>query len=105
VGEFLCGVAENGRDAAGVAIGVDESGPVDPIATLPFDGEAGIGLLQVDGFGVAVPGQTGRKVVGDVEQPGITGVGGEKGSSGESVGNLRVSALGLSEEPVKLPAR
>ena len=27
------------------------------------------------------------------------------GSSGESVGNLRLSALGLCEETVKLPAR
>ena len=32
------------------------------------------------------------------------GQAGEIGSSGESVGNLRVSALGLSEETVKLPA-
>jgi hypothetical protein len=29
----------------------------------------------------------------------------QEGSSGESVGNLRVSALGLCEETVKLPAR
>jgi len=56
VSEFLCGVAENGGDAAGVAIGVDESVPLDAIAALPFDGEAGIGLLQVDRFGVTVPG-------------------------------------------------
>jgi len=62
----LCWVAEDGRDAAGVAIGVDEG--------YPLNGEAGIGLLQVDGFGFPIPGQTGGKLVGDVEQPGITGV-------------------------------
>ena len=73
----MCGVAEDSGDAAGVAIGVDESGPLDPVAALPFDGEAGIGLLQVDRVGVPVLGQTGGKLVGDVEQPGITGVGGE----------------------------
>ena len=76
--EFFCGVAEDGRDAAGVAVGVDESGPLDPIAALPFDGEAGIGFFQVDRFGVAISGEAGRKLVSDVEQPGITGVDGEE---------------------------
>jgi hypothetical protein len=61
-----------------LAVGVNESGPLDPIAALPFDGEAGIGLLQVDLFGVTVPGQADGKLVGDVEQPGITRVGGEQ---------------------------
>jgi len=73
----LCRVAENGREAAGVAIGVDEGWPLDTIVALPFDGEAGIGLLQVDRFGVSIPGQADGKLVGDIEQPGITGVGGE----------------------------
>jgi len=63
----VCGVAQDGRDAAGTAISVDESRPFDPVVTLPFDGEAGIGLLQVDGIGVAISGGTDRKVVGDVE--------------------------------------
>ena len=76
--DLLCGVTENGCDAAGVAIGVDESGPFDPVAALPFDGEAGIGFFQVDRFGVAISGEAGRKLVSDVEQPGITGVGGEE---------------------------
>ena len=73
----MCGVAEDRGDAAGVAIGVDERWALDAIAALPFDGEAGIGLLQVDGFGIPIPGQTGGKLVGDIEQSGITGVGGE----------------------------
>ena len=77
VSDLLCGVAENGGDAAGVAIGVDESWSFDTLVALPFDGEAGIGLLQVDRFGVSIPGQTGGKLVGDIEQSGITGVGGE----------------------------
>ena len=75
--DLLCGVAENGGDATGVAIGVDESWSLDMIVALPFDGEAGIGLLQVDLFRVTVPGQADSKLVGDVEQPRITGVGGE----------------------------
>ena len=60
--EFSCGVAEDSGDAAGIAIGVDESGSLDTIVTLPFDGEAGIGLLQVDRFGIPVSGQTGRRL-------------------------------------------
>ena len=78
VSDLLCGVAENGGDATGVAIGVDESWSFDTIVALPFDGEAGIGFFQVDRFGVAISGEAGRKLVSDVEQPGITGVGGEE---------------------------
>ena len=51
--DLLCRIAQNGRDAAGVTICVDESWPLDTIVALPFDGEAGIGLLQVDRFGVS----------------------------------------------------
>ena len=76
--DLLYRVAEDGGDAAGVAIGVDEGGSLDAIVALPFDCEAGIGLLQMDRFGIAVPGQTDRQWVGDVEQPGITGVGGKQ---------------------------
>ena len=60
-------VAEDGRDAAGVAIGVDKGGPLDAIVALPFDREAGICLFQMNRIGVAVPGQPGRKVIRDVE--------------------------------------
>ena len=74
----MCGVAKNGRDAAGVAIGVDEGGPFDAILALPFDREAGIGFLQMNRLGGTVFGQTDRKVVGGVEQPGIAGVGGKQ---------------------------
>src|SRR5260370_35422620 len=76
--DLRCRVAEDGRNAAGVSVGVDKGGPLDAIPALPFDGEAGIGLLQVDRFGVPVPGQSGREVVGDVEQPGISGIGGKQ---------------------------
>jgi hypothetical protein len=78
LGEFLRGAAEDSGGAAGVAIGVDESWSLDKIVALPFDGEAGIGLLQVDGFGIPIPGQTGGKLVGVIEQPGITSIGGEE---------------------------
>jgi len=54
-----------------------KAGPFDPIAAFPFDGAAGLGHFQVDRFDVTVLGQTGGKLIGDVEQPSITGVGGE----------------------------
>ena len=41
--DLLCWIAEDGGDAAGVAIGVDEGGSLNAILALPFDGEAGIG--------------------------------------------------------------
>jgi hypothetical protein len=63
---------------AGIAIGVDECGALDPIAALPFDGEAGIGLLQVDRFRIPASRQSGCKMVGDVEQPSIAGVRGKQ---------------------------
>src|ERR1035437_4790610 len=71
-------IAEDGRAAAGIAISVDKGGPFDAIAALPFDRETGIGLLQMNRFGVAVPGRSGRKLIGDVEQPGISGIGGKQ---------------------------
>ena len=76
--DLLCWIAKDGGDTAGVAIGVDEVGSLNAIVALPFDGEAGIGFFQVDRFGVAISGEAGRKLVSDVEQPGITGVGGEE---------------------------
>ena len=70
-------VAEDSGDATGVAIGIDEGWAVNAILALPFDGEGGIGFLQVDRLGVSAPGQLGCKMVGGIEQPGIAGIGGE----------------------------
>src|SRR5205085_4169873 len=85
----------------------------DPITALPFDGETGIGLFQVDRFGVAVFGQTDGKLGGGVEQPGITGVRGEEDelSDGDDpsvmisglvldVGNLVGEAEALAVHPL-----
>ena len=44
--DLLRGVAQDSRDAARVAINVDKGGALDTIVALPFDREAGIGLLQ-----------------------------------------------------------
>ena len=60
--DLLRRVAEDGRDAAGIAIGVDKRGPLDAIAALPFDCEGGIGLLQMNRFVVTVPGPDGPSV-------------------------------------------
>jgi hypothetical protein len=51
------GVSEDGRDAPGLAIGIDEGGSLDAIVALPIDAEGGIVFFDVDGFGVAVAGQ------------------------------------------------
>lgn len=48
------------------------------IVALPSDHETGIGLLQMNWFRVSIPGQPGRKFIGDVEQPGVSGLGGEQ---------------------------
>jgi hypothetical protein len=56
---------------------------------LPFEGKSGIGLLQMNRFGITYPGQADRKLICDVEQPG-TGV------SGRSV--LVGASLSLAEQ-------
>jgi hypothetical protein len=57
-----------------VAVGVDKGGSLNAIAPLPFDRETGIGLLQVNRFGVTAPRQSGRKLIRDVKQPGVAGI-------------------------------
>ena len=58
-------IAEDGRYAAAVAIGVDEGRSVE--ANL----EAGVGFLEGDGFRVAVAGEAGGEAIGGVEEPSI----------------------------------
>src|SRR5439155_7895833 len=76
--ELIGRVAEDGGDAAGIVIGVDESRSVDAIAALPTDGERGIGFFDVDRFALPVSSQPCREPIGGVEQPGIAGFGGEQ---------------------------
>src|SRR5271157_3840936 len=61
-------IAEDGRYAAAVAIGVDEGRSVEAIASGPSDLEAGVGFLEGDGFRVAVAGEAGGEVIGGVEE-------------------------------------
>src|SRR5208282_4972167 len=68
--EQVRGVSEDGRDAPGLAIGIDEGGSLDAIVALPIDDEGGIVFFDVDGFGVAVAGQPCGELIGRVEQPG-----------------------------------
>ena len=71
-------MSDDGGDTAIFVIRVDKGGAVNAIVTLPSDGEPGIGLLQVNGFRVPIPGWRCRKFIGDVEQPGVSGLGGEQ---------------------------
>lgn len=65
-------IAEDGGDAASIAIGVDKGRPFNAIAALPFDREAGIGLPPDESVRSRRPGQSGRKPIGDVQQPGVS---------------------------------
>src|SRR5580692_8679086 len=47
------------------------AGPLDAIEALPTDREGGISLVDVDRFGVAIPGQSCSELVGRVKQPRI----------------------------------
>ena len=71
-------IAEDGRYAAAVAIGVDEGRSVEAIASGPSDLEAGVGFLEGDGFRVAVAGEAGGEVIGGVEEPSIACFGREQ---------------------------
>ena len=71
-------IAEDGRYAAAVAIGVDEGRSVEAIASGPSDLEAGVGFLEGDGFRVAVAGEACGEVIGGVEEPSIACFGREQ---------------------------
>src|SRR4029077_20684262 len=76
--ELIGRVAEDGGDAAGIVIGVEESRSVNAIAALPTDGERGIAFFDVDRFALPVSSPPAREPIGGVEQPGIAGFGGEQ---------------------------
>src|SRR5215470_17861572 len=78
LGELVGRVTEDPGHAAAIVIRIDEGRSFDAIASLPTDGERGIGFLDVDRFALAVSGQPCRKPVGGIEQPGIAGFGGEQ---------------------------
>src|SRR5260370_9912538 len=64
-------ISEDGAYAVCVAIDVDEWRSLDAIVALPSDREGGISLVDVDRFGVSIPGQSCSELVGRVKQPGI----------------------------------
>jgi hypothetical protein len=58
VRQLMCRISEDGACSACVAINVDECRSLDAIVPLPTDREGGISLVDVDRFGVAIPGQS-----------------------------------------------
>lgn len=64
-------ISEDGACSACVAINVDECRSLDAIVALPTDREGGISLVDVDRFGVSIPGQSCSELVGRVKQPRI----------------------------------
>ena len=71
-------IAEDGRHAAAVAIGIDEGRSVEAIGAGPGDLEAGVGFLKGDGFRVAVASEAGGEAIGGVEEPSIACFGREQ---------------------------
>jgi hypothetical protein len=67
----MCRISEDGAYSTCVAIDVDECRSLDAIEALPTDREGGISLVDVDRFGVAIPGQSCSELVGRVKQPRI----------------------------------
>ena len=72
------GVSEDGRDAPGLAIGIDEGGSLDAIVALPIDDEGGMVFFDVEVFGVSVSGHAGGEVTVGIEQPCVAGFGREQ---------------------------
>ncbi len=57
-------ITEDGGDASGFAIRVDEGAAINTILAHPSDGETGIGLLQMNRLRVSISGQAGRNFIG-----------------------------------------
>src|SRR5215472_3806665 len=53
--QLLRGVSEDGSGPARLDVRVDERIALDAVVPLPFDGEVGVGLFDVDGLGSPVP--------------------------------------------------
>jgi len=71
-------IAEDGRYAAALTIGVDEGRSVEAITSGPSDLEADVGFLEGGGLRVAVAGEAGGEVIGGVEEPSIACFGREQ---------------------------
>ena len=66
-------VSQDGSGSPRVPIDEDECRPVDAVVPVPLDGEFGVGLFDVDGFGIAVSCQRRGEPVLFIEQPSISG--------------------------------
>src|SRR5215467_5304046 len=76
--DLVGGIADNGGDAAGSQVAVNEAGALDAVVPGPGDGEVAVGLLDVDYFRISVAGQASGKPFRGIQQPGITAVGGKQ---------------------------
>ena len=62
----------------GGAVDEDERVDFDLIVALPTEATAATCFLELDLFGIAIPGQACAEVIGGIEQPCITGFGREQ---------------------------
>src|SRR5215467_305313 len=76
--QLLRRVSEDGSGPARLAIRVDEGIALDAVMPRPLDGEVGVGLLDVEGFGMAIPCQGRGEPILFVEQPGVPRLGREQ---------------------------
>src|ERR1700733_13559124 len=78
VNEFVGWVPEDGDDATGIPIRIDERRPIDAIVALPLDSEHGRGFQDLDRFSFAISGEPCGEEISAVEQPCIAGFGREQ---------------------------
>src|SRR5262249_9598443 len=71
-------IPQYGSGSAGLAVDEDESRTLDAVVPPPLDAEVGVGLLDVDGFGIPVPCERRGEPILPIEQPGIPCLGGEE---------------------------
>src|SRR5215471_15229463 len=71
-------VAGDSRYPATGTIDVDKRPSLDVVLPLPLDRESGVGVLDMDRFGIAIASQPRGQVVERIQQPGIAGFGREQ---------------------------
>jgi hypothetical protein len=76
--ELVSWVPEDGDDATGIPIRIDERRPIDAIAARPFDGKRGRGFHDLDRCSFAISGEPCGEEISAVEQPCIAGFGREQ---------------------------
>ena len=56
-----------------MTLDVDEGPSLDVVLPLPLDRESGVGVLDMNRFGIAIASQPCGQVIERIEQPGIAG--------------------------------